>query len=166
MKQTLATKHSNKVDRFLTNGVLDPADYKRALQTLHTEAIGNTIAKLGDNPILNARPPPIASSEAQLTRKQLSTLAQLRSGQCHLLNDFLVLKGRGQSALCPKCLIGHHTVRHLFNCDATNLTILDLWKNPISVTNFLVTLPSFSSLETTVPPDPPAPLPLPESPPT
>ena len=167
MKETLATKHSGKINRFLTDGVLDPGDYKKSLDTLHTEAVSNTIAKLGKNPILDTNPPPIASSESRLSRKQRSTLAQLRSGQCHLLNDYLVLTGRKQSALCPECLIRRHTVKLIFNCDAapTNLTIKDLWNNPVSVVGFLSTLPSFSSLEQTIPPAPPAPRPPPEPPP-
>ena len=149
------------------DGVLDPGDYKKSLDTLHTEAVSNTIAKLGKNPILDTNPPPIASSESRLSRKQRSTLAQLRSGQCHLLNDYLVLTGRKQSALCPECLIRRHTVKLIFNCDAapTNLTIKDLWNNPVSVVGFLSTLPSFSSLEQTIPPAPPAPRPPPEPPP-
>ena len=161
MKQTLSSKHSSKIDRFLTNGILDPADYKPALKTLHTEAVANTIAKLDNNPLLDAPPPPIASSETRLNRKQRSTLAQLRSGQCHFLNDYQVLTGRAQSALCPECLINRHTARHLFNCDAapTDLTIRDLWNNPISVINHLVTLSSFSSLGPTPQPAPPAPRP-------
>ena len=167
MKQTLATKHSNKINRFLTNGILDPGDYKKSLDTLHTEAVTNTIAKLSKNPILESNPPPIASSESRLSRKQRSTLAQLRSGQCHLLNDYLVLTGRKQSALCPECLIRRHTVKHIFNCDAapTTLTIRDLWNNPVSVVDHLLTLPSFSSLEQTNQPATPAPRPPPEPPP-
>ena len=154
MKQTLATKHSDKINRFLTNGTLDPGDYKKSLDTLHTEAVSNTIAKLGKNPILDTNPPPIASSESRLSRKQRSTLAQLRSGQCHLLNDYLVLTGRKQSALCPECLIRRHTVKHIFNCDAApnNLTIRDLWNNPVSVIAHWFSV--HSSLKQTISPPP------------
>ena len=161
MKQTLLSKHSHKVNRFLTDGVLDPVDYKKLRDALHTEAVASTISKLGNNPVLEAPPPPIAPSEATLTRRQRSTLSQLRSGQCHLLNDYLVLTGRSDSAICPECLIRRHTVNHLFNCDAasTTLTTLDLWKNPVLVTTFLKTLPSFSCLEPTVPPPQPDPPP-------
>ena len=165
MKQTLSTKHTDDIRAFLNNGVIELDSYKPALNSIHTDAVRKSIASLGPNPLLGVSPPPIAASEKFLSRIQRSTLAQLRSGQCHLLNDYKVLTGRGTSAVCPECLIRRHTVPHLFNCDAapTTLKLVDLWKNPRLVTNHLVKLPSFVTLsEPTVPPRPPPP---PEPPP-
>ena len=161
MKQTLHTRHSDRTNPFLSNGVLDPADYRNSLTSPHTYAVAYTISELGANPILGTAPPEIAASETTLSRRQRCTLSQLRSGQCHLLNDYLVLTGRSDSAVCHECLIRRHTVPHLFVCDAvpTNLTILDLWKNPISVVEFLKSLSSFSPLVSTEPPPPPEPPP-------
>ena len=163
MKQTIyiATKNSDKIGPFLTNGTLDPADYRNSHTSLHTDAVANTISKLGANPILGTLPPAIAASETTLTRRQRSTLSQLRSGQCHLLNYYLVLTGCSNSAICPECLIWRHTVPHIFDCDVvpTTLTIHDLWKNPVSVVGFLKSLSCFSSLEPTEPPPPPEPPP-------
>ena len=164
MKQTLQSKHGDAVSRFVNDGAINEADYKKILGEIHTESVKKTISKLAPNPLLGAPPPPISPSEATLTRKQRSTLAQLRSGQCHMLNDYKVLTGRSHSALCPECLFRRHSVPHLFDCDAkpTNLTLRDLWINPKLVTNFLLTLPSFTDL---VPTDPPLPRPPPEPPP-
>ena len=161
MKSTLASKHSDRVSPHLTNGVVDPSLYRQSLTSIHSDAVKQTIASLDVNPLLGTPPPPISASEASLTRLQRSTLSQLRSGQCHLLNDYQVLTGRGPSALCPECLHRRHTVPHLFNCDATpsDLTLVDMWINPILVKTFLVTLPAFSSLEPTEPPPPPEPPP-------
>ena len=38
--------------------------------------------------VLDSGPPPISSSEKDLTRKEHSTLAQLRSGYCRLLGSY------------------------------------------------------------------------------
>ena len=159
MKHTLSSRHGDSIARFVTDGAIDPSQYRNILDTLHTEAVQQTIERLEPNPLLNERPPPISPSETTLTRRQRTTLAQLRSGQCHLLNDYQVLTGRAQSALCPECLFRRHSVPHLFECDAnqSNLVTRDLWVNPVAVINFLMTLPSFSSLVPTVPPPPPMP---------
>ena len=143
---------------------ISAAANKKIIDDIHTEAVKKSIAKLEPNPLLNAPPPPISPSEATLTRKQRTTLAQLRSGQCQLLNDYKVLTGRAQSALCPECLFRRHTVPHIFECDAapTNLNIRDLWINPKTVVNYLVSLPSFACL---LPTGPPPPRPPPEPPP-
>ena len=114
MKQTLSTKHFDEISQFLTNGVIELDDFKPALNSLHTSAVRKSIDKLGPNPLLGVVPPPIAPSEKTLSRLQRSTLSQLRSGQCHLLNDYKVLTGRGTSAVCPECKIRRHTVPHLF----------------------------------------------------
>ena len=164
MKETLASKHSATVNPYLSNGILDMADYTSTRNSIHTESVRKSIANLGPNPILGTKPPPIASSESTLNRIQRSTLAQLRSGQCHLLGDYKVLTGRALSALCPECLFRRHTVPHIFECDAapTSLSLRDLWDKPRRVINFLKTLQSFSVLEST---DPPVPRPPPEPPP-
>ena len=171
MKHTLHSKYGETISRFVTDGAIDPAQYQKILDELHTEAVRKTISKLEPNPILDAPPPPISRSEETLTRKQRTALSQLRSGQCQLLCDYQVLTGRTQSALCPECLFHRHTATHLFDCDArpTNLTIRDLWINPVTVMNFLMTLPSFSSLVPTGPPPPPPPdppVPPPPEPPS
>ena len=56
---------------------------------IHTEAIAASIAKLSTvNPVLGAIPPEPDASEKRLSRVQRTTLAQLGSGSCKLLNDF------------------------------------------------------------------------------
>ena len=164
MKFTLSTKHHDDIQQFLTNGVIELDNFKPALDALHTSFVRESIINLGPNPLLDTVPPPIAASEAQLSRIQRSTLSQLRSGQCHLLNDYKVLTGRGTSAVCPECCLRRHTVPHLFQCDAvpTHLNLVDLWNNPRSVVEYLVKLPSFATL---LPDDPPLPPPPPEPPP-
>ena len=116
------------------------------------------------NRLLGTPPPPISPSESRLTRMQRTTLAQLRSGHCRLLGNYKVLTGISNSALCPQCLFRRQTVPHIFNCDAaqTDLTLRDLWINPVKVVGFLVSLPTFATL---IPRDPHPPRPPPEPPP-
>ena len=88
------------------------------------------------------------STEASLSRQERTTLAQLRTGYCKRLNDYMHNKmtpPRAADAICPECLVRRHTPVHLFSCDAcpTDLTIRDLWINSVRVISFLRTLPSF-----------------------
>ena len=163
MKKTLQSSQMPKVREYLNdNQTLNPSDYNKTLKEIHTASVKSAINELGPNPVLDATPPDLNDSEKSLPRPQRCTLAQLRSGQCRLLNDYQQKLGRLNSALCPECLIGRHTVRHIFNCDArpTALTVSDLWENPVPVASFLQTLPSFASfLAPPLPPPPPEPPP-------
>ena len=165
MKSTLQSKFSASVEPYLSNGVVDPASYTEVIKEIHTQAVRSTISKLGVNPLLGAPPPPISPSERRLMRIQRTTLSQLRLGHCKLLGDYKVRVGLGSSALCPECLFRRQTVPHIFDCDSaqTTLSLRDLWTNPATVVDHLVSLPTFSSL--IVPQDPQLPPPPPEPPP-
>ena len=134
------------------------------LKSLHTQFVNDSINRQGPNSVINVRPPKISPSEATLSRRERSTLSQLRSGDCHLLASTQVKFGRSTSALCSECKIARQTTNHLFNCNAipTNLNNRDLWKNPHLVINHLVKFDAFASLR---PPDPPLRPPPPASPP-
>ena len=69
--------------------------------------------------MLDGRPPSISSSEKELTRKERSTLAQLRSGYCRLLGSY-------KMGTTP------HDVKHLFVFPAHSTTKIpsDLWSRP------------------------------------
>ena len=117
--------------------------------------------------VLGGNLPSISPSESSLLRAKRSTLAQLRSGQCHLLQDYQQRIDKTTSAVCPEteCRYRRHTVSHLFSCNTrpTGLSTRDLWINPVTAVTFLRTLPSFSSLATID--AVPAPRPPPEPPP-
>ena len=63
-------------------------DRKATLQALHTDAVNKTGKCHERNVVLDGGPPPMSSSEKQLTRKERSTLAQLRSGYCRLIGSY------------------------------------------------------------------------------
>ena len=83
MKETLYTRHRNTIEPMMFKN-----DRKTTLQALHTDAVDKAVKSHGRNLVLDGRPPPISRSERDLTRKERSTLAQLRSGYCRLLGSY------------------------------------------------------------------------------
>ena len=154
----------NVVHPFLSDGTVPSADVKKVSDKINTNAVLQSIDDLGDNPVLGARPLPIDKSERSLPRRQRCVLAQLRSGFSSHLRSYSHPIGVADDATGPECLVRRHTTRHLFECEArpTPLSLEDLWRRPILVMEFLLSLPSFSSL---IPPDPllsPPPTPSPD----
>ena len=163
MKETLHSKYASSVDQHLSNGLTDPAQHSSILKSIHTSAVAASINRLGVNPLLGTRPLPISPSERRLSRPQRTTLSQLRSGHCQLMQDYRVRVGQSTTDVCPVCNSQPHTVSHLFDCAAalTSLTVKDLWLNPVAVCDFLSSLPPFASLQSLVTPPPPSPPPSP-----
>jgi len=91
------------------------------------------------NRVLGASPPDISPPENLLPRSVRTTLAQLRSGHCRLLNSYKARITSGISDVCPECGVAPHSVEHLFNCQSnpTQLTGQDLWDDPAAVADFL-----------------------------
>ena len=147
-KATLRSKYGGKVEPFLTGGAMVAGEYRSTISSLHTSAVTQSINDLGENHLLNSAPPPIDDSELALHRTERTTLAQLRSGECHRLKDYQMKVGKADDAICPECKVRRHTVPHLFQCDATPtvLKVTDLWHQPVAVVNYLKKLSSFSSV--------------------
>ena len=160
----MSTKYGGVVEPFLQGGVMTADAYKPALKSIHDNAVKQVVDNWEVNPILGTLPPPVHKSESQLSRAQRSTLAQLRSGHCRLLESHKSRCNQATSTLCPECRFHRHTTSHLFHCPAapTTLTVSSLWSHPVDAMAFLLTLPSFSSL---IPPDPLLPPPPPPPPP-
>ena len=83
--------------------------------------------------VLKKRPPPISDEEQRLNRRQRCTLSQLRSGHCHLLQDYKHRVFGEPSDICTDCGASPQDVRHLFACTThpTDLSPEDLWRNPV-----------------------------------
>ena len=143
IRHTLQSKFLPSVTPYLTNGVLPPNDYKPTLQALHTTAVLSAISSRAPNKVLQSPPPPISEEEFSLPRPFRSTLSQLRSGFCPALNSYLARVGRAPDDLCPSCRGAPHTTSHLFSCPShpTRLEVSDLWERPVSVVEYLLTLP-------------------------
>ena len=105
-------------------------DRKATLQALRTDAVDKAVKSHESNVVLDGRPPPISSSEKELTRKERSTLAPLRSGYCRLLGSYKSRIKKDESLnVCADCGTTPHDVKHLFVCPAHPTTMIqsDLW---------------------------------------
>ena len=80
-----------------------------------------------------ASPPPISDEEQRLNRRQRCTLSQLRSGHCHLFQDYKYRVFGEPSDICTDCGASPQDVRHLFACNThpTDLSPENLWRNPV-----------------------------------
>ena len=118
MKETLYTMVKN--------------DRKATLQALHTAAVVKAVQCHERNVVLDGRPPPISNSEKELTRKERSTLAQLRSAYCRHLGSYKSrIKKDARLYVCADCGTTPH-VKHLFVCPDHPTTLIpsDLWSRP------------------------------------
>ena len=126
MKETIFTRHYQTVLPLLAN------NRKDTLQALHTSFVNTAIGSMKDNRVLNSRPPSINDEETLLQRRQRTTLSQLRSGHCKLLNSYKKRLKQSDSSRCPHCGICKD-VPHLFDCVANpnDLSPVNLWDKPI-----------------------------------
>ena len=110
MKGTLYTRHRNTVEPMMVK------NYRKAtLQALHTDAVDKAVKCHDRNVVLDGWPPLISSSEKELTRKERSTLAQLRSRYCRLLGSYKSIIKKDESLnVCADCGTTPHDVKHLF----------------------------------------------------
>ena len=127
MKETLHSRHLSTVLPRLGSNRME------SLQNLHTHAVDSAIQLQGNNRVLKKRPPPISDEEQRLNRRQRCTLSQLRSGHCHLLQDYKHRVFGETSDICTDCGASPQDVRHLFACTThpTDLSPEDLWRNPV-----------------------------------
>ena len=144
-QHALTSTQGNERDAALkTSQVVErqPVTGKTAMKTLHTEIVARTISSYQPSVILGGRPPPVSAVEVQLTHQQRTTLAQLRSGYCRLLNSYKHRIDQTVAGTCDDCRPGPHDVAHLFHCPAhpTNLTPADLWTKQADAIAFLAHL--------------------------
>ena len=83
--------------------------------------------------MIDGRPPPISSAEKELTRRERSTLAQIRSGHSRLLGSYKSrIKKDTSLNVCADCGTTQHDAKHLFVCPTHPTTMIpsDLWSRP------------------------------------
>ena len=76
-KETLYHKHISTVEPYLTNGVMDPINYKPAIKDINTKSVAASIAKQKRVPniALEAVLPDVSPTEKTLPRSHRTTLA-------------------------------------------------------------------------------------------
>ena len=127
MKETLHYRHHSTVlPRF-------GASRKESLKNLHTHAVDSATKLLGNNRVLKERPPPLSDEEQRLNLRQRCTLSQLRSGHCHLLQNYTHRVFGEPSDICTVCGASPQDVRNLFACNTqpTDWSPEDLCRNPV-----------------------------------
>ena len=80
MKETLFTRHHHTVEP-----IMIAMDRQVTLQTIRTSAIKRAVNSKEVNVVLDDCSPLINNSEKDINRKERTTIAQQRSGQCRLL---------------------------------------------------------------------------------
>ena len=108
MKKTRHSRHHSTVLHRLGSSRME------SQQTLNTHVVDSAIQLQGHNRVLKKRPSPISDEEQRLNRRQRCTLSQLRSGQCHLLQDYKHRVLGEPSDICTDCGDSPQDVRHLF----------------------------------------------------
>ena len=139
-KLTLLDRHKTELSNLIPNPQdFNEMEYKIILKSIHTQDVAAAIASLKPNRVLGTPPPEINKEETKLNRKARARLAQLRSGFSNILMSFKNICDPEIENKCPKCNITPHDTQHLFQCaeNPTNLSTVDLWTNPIQVSNFL-----------------------------
>ena len=129
MKETLFTRHRSTVEPLMI-----AKDRKSTLQAIDTMAVNQAVTRLRRNVVLDDRTPLINISEKELTRRERTTLAQLRSGHYRRLGSYKSrISKDARLDVCANCSKTPHDVKHLFNCPAhpTTMTPSDLWNRPV-----------------------------------
>ena len=127
MKETLHSRHHSTVLPRLGSSRLENN------QNLHTHAVDWAIQLQGNNRVLKVRPPPISDEQQRMNQRQRCTLSQLRSGHCHILQDYKHRVLGEPSDICTDCEASPQDMRHMFACTThpTDLSLEDLWRNPV-----------------------------------
>ena len=127
MKETLLSRHHSTVLPKLGSNRIE------SHQNLHTHAVDSASQLQGNNRVLKKPPLPISNKEQRLNQRQRCTLSQLRSGHCHLLQDYKHRVFGESSDICTDWGASPQDVRHLFACitHPTELSPGDLWRNPV-----------------------------------
>ena len=82
---------------------LDSSQARRKASRICTHAVDYAIQLLDNNRVLKERPPPISDNGQKLNQRQQCTVLQLRSGHCHLLQDYNHRVFGEPSDICTDC---------------------------------------------------------------
>jgi len=127
MKGTLS-KFDRDVVPLHNDGISEVEQYRSALHNRHSQAVVDAQSNFVPNRVLGTTPPELSLFECYLSRSVRTTLAQLRSGHCRLLNSYKARITAGVTDVCSDCGVAPHSVEHLFQCPAypTKPTTQDL----------------------------------------
>ena len=112
MKGTLSKFDSNVVVVPLRDdGISEIEQYRSALRNLHSQAVVDAQSNFVPNRVLGTTPPELSSFECYLSKSVRTTLAQLRSGHCWLLNFYEARITAGVTDVFQDCGVAPHSLR-------------------------------------------------------
>ena len=92
------------------DGISEVEQCHSALRSIHSQAVVDAQSNFVPNRVLGTTPPELSSFECYLSRSIHTTLAQLRSGHCRLLNSYKARITAGVTDVCPDCGVAPHSV--------------------------------------------------------
>jgi len=113
MKGTLS-KFDGDIGPLCDDSISEVEQYRSALRTLHSQAVVDAQSNFEPNRFLGTTPPESSSFECYLSRSVRTTVAQLRSGHCQLLNSYKARITAGVTDVCPDCGVAPHSIEHLY----------------------------------------------------
>ena len=87
-RRSLIGRLKPNIQQCLAEGPLSNTSYKSAISSIHQDVV-RTINKSSSSRLPNGRPPPIATAELTQPRKIRTILAQLRTGYCRILGQYM-----------------------------------------------------------------------------
>ena len=130
----------------ILSSIPPPQDNTSSHKHIHTHLTRTTLASAADNTVLGHPPPPISSTETQLSRAERVHLARLRCGHHPSLHAYRHRIGLEDTDICPDCQAAPHTITHILlecpswqsNRQHHNITSpLQMWEEPQQVVAFL-----------------------------
>ena len=110
MKDTLFTRHRSAVESLMI-----AKDRKTTLQAIHIMIVNQAVTSLGRNAVLDDCSPTINISEKELTWKERTTFAQLRSGHCRLLGSYKSRISKDVSiVVCDDCGYVRYVIYNIY----------------------------------------------------
>jgi hypothetical protein len=141
LKQTIFHNNGYTTLAHTTDNNLTEQTINQNLKTIHTRFVHDYLANLAPNKVIQRQAPNIDNTEQTLPRRTRRILAQLRTGKSPILHTYKhkIDPQTHPSPLCPLCKLHDHTTEHLFTCPCINtqLTPLDLWRDPVAAAALL-----------------------------
>ena len=137
-RRSLIGRFKPNIQQYLADEPLSNTIDKSAISNIHQDAV-RTAIESSSSELLNGRPPPIATAEQTLSRKTRTILAQLSTGHCRILGQYMNRIDPTTSNHCHNCGHSPHDTHHLFDCPTkpTTLTVESLCTSPFKTAKHL-----------------------------
>jgi hypothetical protein len=119
MKPTLQQCFGQEAAIYAHDRVILESNCKKAIKSIHTNAVTSYPNKRAPNRVLSITPPEVHPDEALLPPAYRTTMTRLRSDFCRDLQSYRKFIRAAADDICPGCLSFPHTTAHIFSCPST-----------------------------------------------